>query len=313
VGDTLAKTSKPNTNSRIVVTESEKELLEKLRKQELSISEVLTKYSGAKNLDETTFNELSLNLVKSEQKTFQPYKVNNVNRVIVIGDVHAPYHTVEALTLALRYAKLVGTDCLIINGDFMDCHSMSKFVNRPDNRDFAKELNITVKLLRQIRDFLPNARIIFKVGNHEERYQHFIWTKAPEFFNVKAFKLEELLELPQLGIEYVNDRRTILLGKLNIVHGHEFYSAPGLINIARTMRLKANDNILVNHFHRSTEDISRRIRGSVMGGWSLGCLCDLNPYYAPNNNWNHGFADVIMEDGGKFDVINKKIMGNRLV
>lgn len=308
----MAKSTKQPASSRIVATAAERELLNSLRNKSVNISEVLSKYSKAHDLSDSALGDLSLNLVKSEGKPTTSFKIVGAQRVLVLSDVHVPYHSVGPLTMALRYGKAVGIDCLVLNGDFMDCHSMSRFVRRPDHRDFAKELSLTIQLLRQIREFFPKIRIIFKVGNHEERYQHFIWTKAPEFFNVKAFKLEELLELDELGIEFVDDRRTIQLGKLNIIHGHEVYSSAGLINIARTMRLKANDNILVAHFHRSTEDMSRRIRGSVMGGWSTGCLCDLNPYYMPNNNWNHGFADIIMEDGGGFDVINKKIIGNQL-
>jgi hypothetical protein len=37
-------------------------------------------------------------------------------------------------------------------------------------------------------------------------------------------------------------------------------------------------------------------------------LCDLNPHYAPRNNWNHGFAHVRLSGDGSFTVNNHVII-----
>ena len=59
----------------------------------------------------------------------------------------------------------------------------------------------------------------------------------------------------------------------------------------------------------STKDIN----GKVIGAWSTGCLCDLNPRYMPLNNHNLGFARVEVEPDGSFEVHNHKIINGRMV
>jgi len=74
--------------------------------------------------------------------------------------------------------------------------------------------------------------------------------------------------------------------------------------------MKAIENILVGHVHRTSTDVIRKpLDGSFIGGWSVGCLCDLNTHYAARNGWNHGFAIVDVDKSGDFTVHNKMIIG----
>jgi hypothetical protein len=56
----------------------------------------------------------------------------------------------------------------------------------------------------------------------------------------------------------------------------------------------------------------RPLDGSVFAGWSMGCLCDLNPHYAPRNHWNHGVVTVDLDKTGEFTVSNRIIINGRV-
>ena len=110
---------------------------------------------------------------------------------------------------------------LLINGDLLDFHTLSRFVKDPAARKFPEERAIAKQFLARLRELFPKARIVFKEGNHDERLQHFVMERAPELYDETIFGLDSLLGLEALGIEHVKEKREILLGKLYVLHGHE--------------------------------------------------------------------------------------------
>ena len=54
------------------------------------------------------------------------------------------------------------------------------------------------------------------------------------------------------------------------------------------------------------------MNGKITTTWSLGCLSELHPQYAPLNKWNNGFA-IVDIDGRKFDVRNKRILNGEVL
>jgi hypothetical protein len=48
--------------------------------------------------------------------------------------------------------------------------------------------------------------------------------------------------------------------------------------------------------------------------WTIGCLCDLKPEYAPYNKWNHGFSIVDADSGGAYGAVyNLRIVDGGIV
>lgn len=233
-------------------------------------------------------------------------------RVLVLSDIHAPYHDVPALKAALSYGRERDIDTIVLNGDVCDFYSVSRWDRDPDRRRLKWELDLTKNLLDKIRGRFPNVQIVYKLGNHDERYDLYIAKRADELYGVEEVAFESLLHLRDYGVECVRDKRIIRAGKLSILHGHEFFGGGG-VNVARNARMKANDNVLIGHHHRTQEDLAKRLDGSIYGGWSSGCLCDLSPLYAPRNQWNHGFAFVEIETGGNFRVHNKKVFNGEVL
>ena len=245
------------------------------------------------------------NLPKSEEAVYEPYVVD-CRRALLLSDIHIPYHSIEALTATFDYAKKEKPDTIILNGDTLDFFHLSRFVKDPKQRSIAYELD-TFKAFFDILKKTFNARIIFKLGNHEERYNHFLWMKAGELEGVDEFSLENILKARAEGVEVVGDKRIMKLGDLNAIHGHEFgtgFFSP--VNVARGLYLRAKRSAIQGHNHQPSEHTEPDINGNMTTTWSTGCLCELHPGYLPINKWAHGFA-IVDVDGQDFEVRNKRI------
>ena len=245
-------------------------------------------------------------------KDFGAYPLRGVKRALLLFDVHVPYHDEEALELAVQHGIDSSCDCVILVGDFMDFYACSFWEKDPRQRDFAGELNTGREMLKSIREAFPGKQIIYKLGNHEERYERWMIAKAPELLGVEDFQIQKLLRLDELNIRMMDYRAPITLGKLNIIHGHEFgKSMTNPVNPSRGLFLKGKSNSICGHYHQSSSHNEKTIEQKIIGSWSSGCLCDMHPDYAPMNNWNHGFIEVEM-DGDDFTVHNYKILNGRI-
>jgi predicted phosphodiesterase len=150
---------------------------------------------------------------------WEPFEID-AKRVGIISDVHIPYHDETAFSAAVKELKKQSPDCLLINGDFADFYQVSRHQRDPHHRRFSEELKLVIGGLEWIRHEFPNARIVFKLGNHEERWDHFIWNRAPEIYDLANVRIDELVKAKQFGIEVIGDQRPIMLGKLPVLHGH---------------------------------------------------------------------------------------------
>lgn len=247
------------------------------------------------------------NLPDSDETIYEPYIITG-KRILVLSDIHVPYHSIPAITAAFDWAKPMNPDTILLNGDTMDAHKLSKYVTDPKKRDFAGELEIFRQFFSALTETFPKAKVIFKIGNHEERYNAFLAQKAGELSGVHEFSLENIIKARANGIEFVTDKRIMKAGDLNIIHGHEFTGGSfSPVNIARGLFLKAKVSAMQGHNHQTSEHTETDMNGRITTTWSVGCLSELHPMYMPLNKWNHGFAFVEVQDDGDFQVHNKRI------
>lgn len=237
--------------------------------------------------------------------------------VLVMNDAHVPYHDPRAIETAVGYAKeQFPIDAVLLNGDTADMHSISRWERSPESNDLAGELNAVRQFLVWLSREFPRKPIVYKMGNHEERMEKFYWNKAPELFGLPHVRLDGLLSIDDdlepikeiKKIQFVGDRRPIMLGKLPVFHGHELPKGGG-VNVGRWAFLRLNSTGLVGHHHRSSSHPESTWDKDVMNCWAVGCLCDLTPEYARINKWNLGFAVVNVFKDGMFDVHNFKMIG----
>ena len=253
-------------------------------------------------------------LPDSDETDFAPYEIKGHKRVAILSDIHVPYHNIPSITAALDYLKKSKPDALLLNGDTIDCHRLSRFIKDPKKRNFKLELD-TFKALFDVFEKELNCKIYFKIGNHEERYEHFLQEKAGELVGIEEFEFENIIKARARGIEVIGDKRPMKLNNLWGIHGHEYVggiSAP--VNPARGLFLKSKVSCFQGHNHQTSEHTEPTLSGKMVTTWSLGCLSELHPSYMPLNKWNHGFAEVDLDENGEdFEFKNKRIFQGKIL
>jgi predicted phosphodiesterase len=244
----------------------------------------------------------------SKAEPWTPHDLGVVGKVGILSDIHVPYHDPIALRAAVDHLAEAEIDALVLNGDTADFYTISRWTKDPRKRDLGGELAQIRELLGWIRQTFPEIPILFKNGNHEERWRAWLWQHAPEISAEPEMGLAAWLHLERHGMQLVEDHRPVMLGKLPVLHGHEKgkgISSP--VNQARGAFLRLHHTVLEGHGHRTSGHCEPDMWGSEVFCWSTGCLCDLRPEYARINKWNHGFAIVGVHEGGEFDVENLRI------
>jgi len=252
-------------------------------------------------------------LPDSDELPYEPFIIDQYKRIAILNDIHFPFHSIQALTAALDFIKNENPDCILLNGDIIDAFQLSRFVRDPKKRHFAGELEMFKSFFQILEKTFPKAKIIFKLGNHEERYEHFLWTKAKELEGVDEFKFENIIKARANGIEVVGEKRIIQSNGLNVIHGHEFstgFFSP--VNVARGLFLRGKTSAMQGHSHVTSEHTEPDMNSKITTTWSIGCLCELHPQYAPINKWNHGFAIVDSSSDG-YHVRNKRIYKGKVL
>ena len=226
-----------------------------------------------------------------------------------ISDIHFPFHDKPSLELGLKEAKRRGIVGILLNGDIIDCIGLSsKFHKRPDEHMFQTELDCWYAFIAWLRHHFPKIPIIYKRGNHEERFELYL-AKFPEFFGIKHIQFQNVMEFEKHGVQDVKDGRVVMLGKLPVLHGHEFQSGISQpVNPARGAFMRLFHTVLVGHSHRSSEHPEKDMFDKVVVCTSTGCNCTLKPRYAPYNKWNHGGAFVDVANDGTYMLHNYKII-----
>lgn len=242
----------------------------------------------------------------------EPLFIEGPARVGVLSDIHLPYHERGQLLEALRSCRDYAPSHLILNGDIADFFSVSFWEKDPRKRDLSNEIKTVREFLAVVRKQFPKTEIIYKLGNHEERWERYLRVKAPELIGVADFEIDKVLHFGNYGIQKVSDCRVIRIGHLNVVHGHEFkWGITDPVNPARGFYNRGKECCIGGHLHRTSSHNEKSMNGIVVSCWSTGCLCDLQPDYAPINKWNHGFATVELDKGGMFEVHNYKLINGR--
>lgn len=258
---------------------------------------------------------------KSIAEPWMPFALD-AERTLVLSDIHVPFHDTPALQAVVKSALRWNPDCILLNGDVCDFFTISRFDKNPSVTRLRDELNATRQFLHWLRQKFPRARMVYKFGNHDERFSHYLWRKAPELFELEQLWLENLLQLADKkagtpgveGVEFLTNQERITLGHLDVLHGHELgkSSIAPPVNPARGTFLKTMECTLSAHLHRSSQHRERSSRGKQIACWSQACLCGLWPDYAKVNKWNHGAARVDLHgldfNVALIDVIEGKVV-----
>jgi len=219
----------------------------------------------------------------------------HLKKIGILSDIHVPFHSLEALTCAIKYLREQEIDCLYLNGDTFDFYSISRHEKEKDLRDFPREIEMARNFLQKLRDIFPTIPIYFKAGNHENRFQRYLFSQAEEFAGLHELQFDKFFRMDHLKIEWVEDWQGMEMGDLLVCHGHEIMA--GGMNPSQTTFNKTFCNTLIGHVHRTTSTIKKNGFKKFIHSYSTGCLTHLSPKYYPFAQHNHGFALVEITDG----------------
>lgn len=271
----------------------------------------------AKKTYEKTFREpgkagFTIKLPKSIANPYKDFKLSD-GKIFVMSDVHVPYHDDKALDACLSYADYYQPDTILFNGDVADFFSISRWEKNPAERNLSRELQLCRQFLQHIRERFPKTRMIYKIGNHEERWEKYMWLKAPELTGISEFEIYDIMNFSKYGVEEVKGKQKIKGGpNLTLIHGHELFNSTAPVNFARTLQTNLGVCAIAGHRHQTSEHSFKTADNKHIHCWSLGCLCDMAPEYAVLNRWNHGFATIEL-CGKNFEVVNKRIIDGIVV
>lgn len=235
---------------------------------------------------------------------------DHLKKIGILSDIHVPFHSLEALTCAIKYLRDQEIDCLYLNGDTFDFYSISRHEKEKDLRDFPREIEMARNFLQKLRDIFPTIPIYFKAGNHENRFQRYLFSQAEEFAGLHELQFDKFFRMDHLKIEWIEDWQGMEMGDLLVCHGHEIMA--GGMNPSQTTFNKTFCNTLIGHVHRTTNTTKKDGFKNFIHSYSTGCLTHLSPKYYPFAQHNHGFALVEIKDG-KSKVYNLMIKEGKIV
>jgi predicted phosphodiesterase len=266
--------------------------------------------------------------VMKENRSLNPYKLPEsyeeqrlpyilpvcCNNILLISDLHIPYHNISAVTTALDYGKKEKVNTIFINGDLIDMHQVSRFEHDVKKRSIKQEFDATKEFLKQLRKAFPKASIYWLKGNHCVRWEKFLHAKVREIWDDDYFYLEERLQLNQVKVTILDDKVLVKAGKLSITHGHHIFKGVFTpVNPSRGAFLRAKQSLIVGHLHRPSHHPETDLDGNIISCWSTGCLCELRADYSPLvGNTMHGFAHIQIEKNGDYTVKNYSIINGKL-
>jgi len=256
---------------------------------------------------------LLLSEATDDTPNFEPYVYpKDKNKVLVIADIHGIFYDKKAVEIAISYGIKEHCNSVLIDGDLLDCYQYSKFDKDP--RVSAYAIENEREWGQDFLKMLQNAfeHVVFKAGNHDKRRELEIQKVSMSHPDIcQSTSLEDYLHFEGSNVVFIPDYTIVKLGKLNVIHGSELYGGGG-VNVARNRLLKTFKNVLSAHSHVTMQYNIKDILGDVCASYTIGCLCNLHPRYAPYNQYNHGFATVEIEKDGNFIVNNREIIKGRL-
>ena len=255
------------------------------------------------------------NLPESYKEDREPFRLPLAcNNILLISDLHIPYHDINAITIALDYGKAQKVNTIFINGDLIDNAQVSRFEKDMNKRSVRQEFDATKQFLVELRKAFPDAFIYWLKGNHCVRWEKFLAAKVSEIWDDPYFHLEQRLKLNEQKIKILDDTVLVKAGKLSITHGHHIFKgvfAP--VSPARGAFLRAKQSLIVGHLHRGSHHPEITLDGDIISCWSTGCLCELRPNYSPLvSNSQHGFAHIIVDKNKNYTVKNYQIINGNI-
>lgn len=207
----------------------------------------------------------------------------------IISDLHVPFHDPGALDVVLKMHRHYKPKNVIMNGDMLDCPSVSRFNKSPQEpRALKTQLDAWCEIIPKFQRY---STVSYIEGNHEARIQKYINSEAPALDGLVSIedlinsrlkkKVEYIRTTPGESMRTWGKDDDLLIGHFNKAAKNTCYTVKLLVE-------KYMTNVVQAHTHRLGQ-YALRGYGHTYRGFEGGCLCDLNPEYVAKPNWQQGF------------------------
>lgn len=218
---------------------------------------------------------------------------------IIWNDAHKPYHDAKALKCAENLIRYIKPDYLHYNGDWIDFYPLSKFDKKPAKiSDLKNELDDLKATFLYHRTIFKKIEMFYELGNHEERLRRYLWSVAKELSELDELQIQNLLKLDDYNIHLVEYEQGLKINDTFVVQHGDIVSQESSYT-AKRLFAKHGGNGICGHTHRGGAYYKRDYVG-LHGWWENFCLCDLNPDYVKNPNWQQGITLIYFDSHKQF-------------
>lgn len=228
-----------------------------------------------------------------------PAQIVKKGRVLVIPDVHVPFHNKKAWELVLEVIAYTRPDAIVQIGDFADMLAVSAHPPGPgEKHDLKKELACVSREWQKLEAAAGDAMLVHTAGNHEFRLARYIAKNARAIEGIIP-PMKELMGMSE-DVIIRPYQEPFHIGRVTYTHDVGFAG-----KTATAQTLDAVGSCVVHgHDHRGTVVYSGDTEGQRWFGLGTGCLADFSKitYLPPAKTryWSLGFGVVDYCDGLAF-------------
>jgi predicted phosphodiesterase len=218
-------------------------------------------------------------------------KAARVPLIMWASDVHFPEEDPHAWACFLARVADAQPSEIILGGDILEMESASSHGGVARPASLVEEIEYARAKLTELRGLVPDARITFLEGNHEQRLQRTVVKMLPTFEGSLA--LRDLLGLGELDIEWHPYGQTVHRGRLGFTHG---WWTP-LHHAAKHIR-ECSTSVMYGHSHRPQSFHIGSGTGHVRGAYGMPCLRTLDAEWCNGrpHGWAHGWGEVYVDE-----------------
>lgn len=225
------------------------------------------------------------------QKEIKTEELKLKDGIVIIGsDIHIPFQDKKAVNAFLGYCAEIQPAAIILNGDVLDFYKLSRFV-KGEGRNPYEEITECQDLLKLLKGSCPNSKIYYVIGNHETRLTTYVLNNAPHLASLVE-DVFSIIKTAEIGIQGCAE--VVINDSFVCTHGKLLGSKACLSAIKEIEKHYMSG--ASGHTHRLAKFLTRKARRKFV--WlETGCLCDLNPEYVQDPDWQQGFAVIQFENG----------------
>jgi predicted phosphodiesterase len=211
------------------------------------------------------------------------YGIRNKERVLVIGDTHAPYTHKDYLNFCYDLYMQFQCTKVVHIGDVVDNHAISYHESNPDLMGAGDELDEAIHQLKSWYRLFPNVDVC--IGNHDSLISRKTMTMGLPAKVMKS--LGELLELQQWSF-----KKEIIIDNILYQHGTKIsWAKQGLYSYQRGM------STVMGHLH--SEASIKHLNNNIYTA-RVGCGIDFTSPaydYVHNSTYTPVISAMVIKEG----------------